>query len=70
MISDSKTIVFDSASENASEREKKIQLTVKNGNYEKSRNYYLVANDVDTDSEYMKEIYNINIGIGNDFDDF
>jgi len=70
MISDSKTIVFDSASKNADEREKKIQLTVKNGNYEKSRNYYLVANDVDTDSEYMKEIYNINIGIGNDFDDF
>jgi len=70
MISDEKLLTFDNASDNASQREKKVQLTVKNGNYEKGRNYYLVANDVDTQSEYLKEVYTINIGITNDFEDF
>lgn len=70
MISDEKLLTFDNASDNASQREKKVQLTVKNGNYEKGKNYYIVANDVDTQSEYLKEVYTINIGITNDFEDF
>ena len=44
-ISDEKVIIADSASENASERELKVILTLKDMQYDKNKDYYLKVED-------------------------
>lgn len=66
VISNVNTIVADKKSQNYDERVFKIRFTLKSGNYDKTKNYYLIIED---DSKVLDKVpFKINLGITNDFD--
>ena len=69
-ISDENLFIADSVSDKASERQFKITLRLKKGDYDKEKDYYLKLIDDESGIEYKNEKFKINIMISRDFDDF
>ena len=69
-ISQEKLLIADKTSERAEERTIKIPLTLKSGNYDKNKNYYLLMIDNETGIERLRIPFQINITISNIFEDF
>jgi uncharacterized protein (TIGR02687 family) len=71
MVSQEKLLIADKTSDNAPDRELKVNMTLKPGKYDKGKDYYLKIIDSDTGLEICQPVpYQINIAISMDFDDF
>lgn len=71
MISQEKLLIADKTSDNAEDRELRLNLTLKPGDYVKGKDYYLKMIDSETGLETGHPVpYQINIAISMDFDDF
>lgn len=68
IISNEEILLGDKTSENPSERNMNIRLILKQGNYDRNKDYYLIIRDVQTNAEYEKIPFSISLGIGSDFD--
>lgn len=73
-VSNEEIVIFDSTSDDISQRTKNIKLTLRNAKYDKRKLYKLRLMDISTNTdfgiEYKTYDFNINIVIGNDFGDF
>jgi uncharacterized protein (TIGR02687 family) len=69
-ISNEKPIIADKTSDRADERTFSIRLTLKGGNYDSNRDYYLRLIDDELGTPYDEIKFKISLGIANDFDDF
>jgi uncharacterized protein (TIGR02687 family) len=67
LVSDIKTITFDSSSTELSERQKDAILTLQNRTYDHKKNYRLVARDLDTNIEICAVNIKINRSFISDF---
>ncbi len=71
-ISNEQIITFDSKSQDPEDRQFRFSLSLKQGDYDKSKAYFLRVMDIeekdDYGTEYLKEKFRINIVIPNDFD--
>lgn len=67
LVSDIKTITFDSSSTDLSERQKDAILTLQNRTYDHKKNYRLVARDLDTNIEICAVNIKINRSFISDF---
>ena len=65
-ISDEQIICFDSSNENPQERQKKILVTLKSGDYKKNVDYYLMLVDKDTAKVCGRYPYRISLGFSTD----
>jgi len=68
IISNEETLLGDKISENPGDRNMSIRFILKQGNYDRNKNYYLIIKDVQTNVEYEKIPFSISLGIGSDFD--
>lgn len=66
-ISDEPSLTFDSASEQMNERTRSVSLTVRSGQYDRLRDYHLVAVDVQTKVEVLRLPVRIDLAFSNDF---
>jgi hypothetical protein len=67
LVSDIKTITFDSSSTELSERQKDAILTLQNRTYDHKKNYRLAARDLDTNIEICAVNIKINRSFISDF---
>jgi uncharacterized protein (TIGR02687 family) len=67
IISDEQSVTFDSASGLMDERKRSIILTVKSGTYDKSKDHYLIARDVQTKVEVIRIPLKVDLAFANDF---
>lgn len=68
ILSNEETIIADLITENPEERMFSIQFALKNIQYDRSKMYYLVIRDTDTDIITEKIPFNIDLGFVSDFD--
>jgi hypothetical protein len=66
-VSTIETVTFNSASGNMDERKKWVSLVLKDGEYDKKKNYRLVLRDAATDLEHQSMDVNIDKAFNNDF---
>ncbi|WP_338415201.1 BREX-1 system phosphatase PglZ type A [uncultured Sphaerotilus sp.] len=66
-ISDEPSLTFDSASDQMNERTRSVSLTVRSGQYDRLRDYHLVAVDVQTKVEVLRLPVRIDLAFSNDF---
>ena len=66
-ISDEQSVTFDSASGLMDERKRSIILTVKSGTYDKTRDHFLIARDVQTKVEVIRIPLKVDLAFANDF---
>lgn len=67
LISDEQSVTFDCASGLMDERKRSIILTVKSGIYEKTRDHFLIARDVQTKVEVIRIPLRVDLAFANDF---
>lgn len=68
LISNEATVTFDSRSDSMEERRRSIQLTLRAGSYDRTKQYYLVLNDADAVvKEYLRLPVVIDIAFSSDF---
>lgn len=68
LISNEQTVTFESSSNSMDDRRKNVQLTLRVGSYDRTKNYYLTA--IDNDSvvkEFMRLPITIDIAFSSDF---
>ena len=66
-ISDETTVTFDSTSHLMDERKRSVMLTVKSGSYDKTRDYFLIARDAQTQVEALRIPVKVDLAFTNDF---
>jgi hypothetical protein len=66
-ISDEQALTFDSTSSVLGDRVKSIILTVASGNYDRRKDYFLVARDAQTKVEVLRALLKIDLAFSNDF---
>ena len=66
-ISDEQTLTFDSASPMLDERKRSLMLTLGAGNYDRAKDYFLVARDAKTKAEAWRSALRIDLAFSNDF---
>jgi uncharacterized protein (TIGR02687 family) len=66
-VSNLETVTFDSTSGNMDERRKWVSLVLKDGVYDKKKNYHLVLRDAETDQEHPRVEVIIDRAFNNDF---
>ena len=66
-ISDEVSVTFDSTSNLMDERKRSVILTVKSGDYDKTRDYFLIARDAQTKVEVVRLPVRVDLAFGNDF---
>jgi len=66
-ISSEHTITFDSDSSSLDERKKSVILTLKAGNYDTKKDYFLVLRDTDSKVELHRVAVKIDLALANDF---
>ena len=66
-ISDEVSVTFDSTSNLMDERKRSVILTVKSGNYDKTRDYSLIARDTQTKVEVIRLPVKVDLAFANDF---
>ena len=68
IISSEQTVTFESASNSMDDRRKIVQLTLRAGNYDRAKNYYLAAIDNDaTVKQYLSYPMTIDLAFSSDF---
>jgi hypothetical protein len=67
LISDEQSVTFDSASNLMDERKRSIILTVKSGTYDKTKDHFLIARDVQTKVEVIRIPLKVDLAFANDF---
>ena len=68
IISSEQTVTFDSSSDSMDDRRKIVQLTLRAGNYDRAKNYYLAAIDNDaTVKQYLNYPMTIDLAFSSDF---
>lgn len=67
LISDEPSVTFDSASGLMDERKRSVILTVKSGTYDKTKDHYLIARDVQTKVEVIRIPLKVDLAFANDF---
>lgn len=68
VLSNQETIIADRQSDKPDERTFKLKLTLKTGNYDKNKDYYLIIKDTETKLNEGKIPFKINLAISSDFD--
>lgn len=66
-VSDEQLLTFDSTSAILGERVKSIILTISSGSYDRKRDYFLIARDVQTKVEVLRIPLKIDLAFSNDF---
>ena len=66
-ISDEKTIALDKTSQQATEREQTIRMTISKTNLDRRASYYLIINDADDTRQLLKEQWTINLAFNDEF---
>jgi hypothetical protein len=66
-ISDEQTLTFDSTSPMLDERKRSLMLTLGAGNYDRAKDYFLVARDAKTKAEAWRVPLRIDLAFSNDF---
>lgn len=66
-ISDEQTLTFDSTSPMLDERKRSLMLTLAAGNYDRAKDYFLVARDAKTKAEAWRSPLRIDLAFSNDF---
>jgi uncharacterized protein (TIGR02687 family) len=67
MISDEQSVTFDSNSGLMDERKRSVILTIKSGQYEKAKDYFLIARDAQTKVEVIRIPLKVDLAFANDF---
>lgn len=70
IISNVETIIADKSTNNPSEREFIMNFALETMQFDKSKNYYLIIKDIETDQITSKIPFEISLGISTDFDFF
>jgi len=68
VLSNRETIIADKTSDKAGDRTYKVRLTLKTGNYDKNKDYFLIIKDVETELIEDKIAFQINLAFTSDFD--
>jgi len=66
-VSNEQTVTFDSASASMNDRVKSVFLTVRSGNYDRQRDYFLIARDAQSKVEVLRMPVRIDLAFSNDF---
>jgi len=66
-VSDEQVLTFDSISSVLGERVRSIILTIRSGNYDRQKDYFLVARDAQTKVEVLRVPLKIDLAFSNDF---
>ena len=66
-VSDEQAVTFDSASPMLDERKRSLMLTLAGGNYDRTKDYFLVARDAKTKAEAWRATLRIDLAFSNDF---
>jgi len=67
LISNEQTVTFNSSSTSLDERKKSVILTVKSGDFDTKKDYYLVVRDADSKVELHRISLKIDLALANDF---
>lgn len=67
MISDEQPVTFDSSSGLMDERKRSVILTIRFGQYDKSKDHFLIARDTQTRVEVMRIPLKVDLAFANDF---
>jgi uncharacterized protein (TIGR02687 family) len=67
LISDEPSVTFDSSSGLMDERKRSVMLTIKSGGYDKTKDHFLIARDVQTKVEVIRIPLKVDLAFGNDF---
>jgi uncharacterized protein (TIGR02687 family) len=67
LISDEPSVTFDSGSGLMDERKRSVILTVKSGSYDKTKDHFLIARDVQTKVEVIRIPLKVDLAFANDF---
>lgn len=67
MISDEQSLTFDSSSGLMDERKRSVILTIKSGQYDKSKDHFLIARDTQTRVEVVRIPVKVDLAFANDF---
>lgn len=67
MISDEQSVTFDSSSGLMDERKRSVILTIKSGQYDKTKDHYLIARDTQTKVEVIRIPLKVDLAFANDF---
>ncbi len=67
LISDEQSQTFDSDSELMDKRKRSVMLTVRTGNHDRNKDYYLIARDAQTKVDVLRLPLRIDLAFANDF---
>lgn len=67
VVSDEQALTFDSASPLMEERKRSLMLTIQSGDYDRNKDYFLVARDAKTKVEAWRTTMRIDLAFSNDF---
>ena len=67
LISDEQTLTLDSTSTSMNDRVRSVFLTIRSGNYDRLRDYHLVARDAQTKVEVLRMTVRVDVAFSNDF---
>lgn len=67
LISDEQSLTFDSGSDLMEQRKRTVMLTVRSGTYDRNKDYFLIARDVQTKVEVLRQPLRIDLAFSNDF---
>lgn len=67
LISNAQSLTFDSSSQMLDERKRSLFLTVLAGDYDRNKDYFLIARDVQTKVEVLRHPLRIDLAFTNDF---
>ena len=67
MISDEQSVTFDSNSGLMDERKRSVILTIKSGQYDKTKDHFLIARDTQTKVEVIRIPLKVDLAFANDF---
>lgn len=67
VVSDEQALTFDSASPLMEERKRSLMLTIQSGDYDRNKDYFLVARDAKTKAEAWRTTMRIDLAFSNDF---
>jgi uncharacterized protein (TIGR02687 family) len=67
LISNEQTLTLDSASTSMNDRVRSVFLTIRSGNYDRLRDYHLVARDAQSKVEVLRMTVRVDLALSNDF---
>ncbi len=67
LISNEETVTFDSRSSSIDDRKKAVMLTLKSGDYDRKKDYYLVLRDAEDSIEYDRITLSIDLAFSREF---